>query len=436
MNSLPIRSTIIVLALFIVTAAQGQTNDWYMAPAIVYTDDDGDRNIDDSVAGGQIAVGREMTEHLSVEGLFGYSDINGYSSASESFPGQKHLDISANLLVFTNRDQSFAPYFLLGIGYLGTDFENGDEENRPSGSLGLGFKWRMGQSNMSIRGEYRARYAWDNCSGGCDSLTDSITSLGVQIGFGGGKREPARRSGFDSDSDGVIDHWDRCPATPRGTSVDDNGCPLVGDRDGDSDGDRVGDKIDQCPNTPSGIPVDQVGCSLDSDGDGVTSDKDRCPASSPGAVVDVYGCERDDDSDGVQNHLDKCPNTKAGVRIDFNGCEIKDIIRLPGVNFQTGIDQLLLGTESILRNAAATLKKHADLQIEVAGHTDSVGQGDANYGLSERRAKTVRDYLIRYGVAADRLTARGYGESQPISDNDTSQGRAANRRVELRIVNR
>ena len=396
------RLTIFVAALSSVSAAYGETSDWYVAPAIVYTDDDSDRDIDDSVAGGQIRFGRALNEHLSVEGLLGYSNIDGVYSA------EKHLDFSANLLTYFDRDRAFAPYVMFGIGYLGVDYETSGDENRATGSLGLGFNWRMGQSNFSIRGEYRARLAYEKN----DNLLDNISMIGVQFNFGGDKPEPAGPLNTDSDGDGVSE------------------------RDGDGDGDRIGDKTDQCPNTPMGVPVDRVGCSLDSDGDGVTTDKDRCPGSRIGAVVDMYGCARDDDGDGVPNHLDRCPNTKAGVRTDFNGCEFKDIIRLPGVNFETGIDRLLLGTESILVNAAATLKKHSDLQIEVAGHTDSVGQGDANYGLSERRAKTVRDYLIRYGVAADRLTARGYGESQPISDNDTAQGRAANRRVELRIVNR
>jgi OOP family OmpA-OmpF porin len=72
--------------------------------------------------------------------------------------------------------------------------------------------------------------------------------------------------------------------------------------------------------------------------------------------------------------------------------------------------------------------------IEVAGHTDSVGNEVANQGLSDRRAKTVYDFLIKYGVEEERLTFRGYGETSPIASNDTASGRAMNRRVELRVA--
>ena len=105
------------------------------------------------------------------------------------------------------------------------------------------------------------------------------------------------------------------------------------------------------------------------------------------------------------------------------------------MNFQTGSDRVVGGVEEILRGIAETLNKYPEMEIEVAGHTDNVGLGDANYGLSERRAVTVRDILIRLGVEEFRIRATGYGESQPIDDNNTAEGRARNRRVELRILN-
>jgi len=150
----------------------------------------------------------------------------------------------------------------------------------------------------------------------------------------------------------------------------------------------------------------------------------------------MSGCSGDDDDDGVPNHLDKCPNTPAGATVGVNGCEFTDIIELPGVNFGSGSDLLLPGTDQLLKRTAATLNKYPALQIEVAGHTDNDGAADANYGLSERRAKTARNYLILYGVDEKRLTVKGYGEAQPISENETVHGRAKTRRVELRILNR
>ena len=434
----PMRVTIIVFALLFTTVAQGQSDNWYVAPSIVYTNDDADRRIEDSLAGGQIVVGRNFLEYLSVEGLLGYSSIKGYRGIGDPTPDQKHFDLSVNLLAYYNRDRAFAPYLVVGVGYLGVDADEGPpilkhsiNDNNPTASVGLGFKWRMGQSKFSIRGEHRFRTALD-----WDNLTDQLTTLGVQYNFGGSQQVAGDpQSNKDTDGDGVLDMWDECPNTKAGVEVTSRGCELK-NIDSDSDGDKVFDSIDECPNTPSGVPVDPRGCSLDSDMDGVTSDKDRCPASRAGADVDIYGCENDSDSDGVLDHHDKCPNTRAGARTDVNGCEIKDIISLPGVNFETGRDTLLPGTEYLLQTAADTLNKHPDLQIEVAGHSDDVGNADQNIGLSMRRAKTVLNYLIGYGVDQSRLTFNGYGESLPIADNSTADGRATNRRVELRLVTR
>ena len=88
----------------------------------------------------------------------------------------------------------------------------------------------------------------------------------------------------------------------------------------------------------------------------------------------------------------------------------------------------------MIKIAAQTLNNNHKLRIEVAGHTDSQGSEIDNLGLSDRRAKTVFDYLFLYGVDPKRLTFRGYGETQPIADNETAEGRAINRRVELRVT--
>jgi OOP family OmpA-OmpF porin len=233
----------------------------------------------------------------------------------------------------------------------------------------------------------------------------------------------------DSDGDGIPDSRDRCPSTPAGTKVDEYGCEQ------DSDGDGVVDSKDRCPNTPAGASVDANGCPIDSDGDGVSDDRDQCPNTVAGAVVDANGCELDGDGDGVVDRLDQCLQTPAGARVDLRGCEIKDEIRLPGVNFETNSDRLLPGAEQVLRDAATTLARNPDLKVEVAGHTDDRGAADYNQGLSERRAKTVRDYLIDKGADAANLSVRGYGEVSPTVSNGTAAGRAENRRVVLRLLN-
>jgi OOP family OmpA-OmpF porin len=432
MKTFVTRIALAALALSSAAAVQAQSGEWRVAASVVYADDDPDRAVEADIAGLQFNLGRDMTEHLSLEGMLGYNDWKSWlNPATTVYPDQFAIDLSANLLYFPNRDMTFAPYLLVGVGYLGVDLSPGGSENNPSATAGAGFDWRMGRSNFSIRGEVRARFAFDSCSSpDCRDFTDYIASVGLQYRFGGEPDIPAPNA--DTDRDGVLDMWDECPDTPRGTDVSSSGCPLM-DREGDADGDRIPDSKDQCPNTPVGAAVNPQGCSLDSDMDGVPTDRDRCPSTRPGAEVDIYGCSNDRDADGVVDHRDSCPETRSGARVDVYGCEIEEIIHLPGLNFETGKDIILAGAEYVLKDAATTLKNHPDLMIEVAGHTDDMGPGDTNYSLSERRANTVRDFLISEGIDPTRITAVGYGESQPIRDNRTPEGRATNRRVELRV---
>jgi OOP family OmpA-OmpF porin len=142
------------------------------------------------------------------------------------------------------------------------------------------------------------------------------------------------------------------------------------------------------------------------------------------------------DGDGVLNERDKCPNTRPGAVVDLDGCEVEAVIELDGVHFD--FDKATLRPEAmvILNEAAALLSKHEKVVVEVAGHTDSVGSEAYNQGLSERRANAVRDYLASKGIRASRLSAKGYGELRPIASNDTDEGRAENRRVEMVVMER
>jgi OOP family OmpA-OmpF porin len=107
---------------------------------------------------------------------------------------------------------------------------------------------------------------------------------------------------------------------------------------------------------------------------------------------------------------------------------------LRGVNFESDKAILLASSKTILDRVAASLLEHPDVRIEVAGHCDAQNTDAHNLALSDARAKAVRDYLMSKGVAGDRLQANGYGESQPIADNNTKEGRAENRRVELKRI--
>jgi len=155
------------------------------------------------------------------------------------------------------------------------------------------------------------------------------------------------------------------------------------------------------------------------------------PEPEPAPIPDP-----DLDGDGVLNELDQCPDSPPGTAVGARGCYVENVIELPDVRFETNSDRLRLGSQRSLNEAAATLKRYPNLVVEVAGYTDDRGDADYNRGLSERRAATVRDYLMHRGVSGKQLSSQGYGEANPIADNATSVGRELNRRVVLRILRR
>ena len=210
--------------------------------------------------------------------------------------------------------------------------------------------------------------------------------------------------------------------------------PAAAPKPVDSDGDGVTDDKDRCPNTPKGAKVNADGCELDGDGDGVVDRLDQCPTTPAGRKVDAKGCELDSDGDGVVDGLDQCPNTPAGDKVDAKGCSLPKVIVLHGVNFDNDKDALRPEATAILEEVVATLKANPGVKVEIGGHTDSRNSDWYNLGLGERRAKAVMNYLTGKGIDAGRLSTKSYGESQPIADNETEEGRMKNRRVELHII--
>ncbi len=168
----------------------------------------------------------------------------------------------------------------------------------------------------------------------------------------------------------------------------------------------------------------------DQDRDGVIDAKDRCPFTPEGIAVDSNGCALDDDGDGVPNYLDKCPGTPAGTVVDTNGCGLA-LVKLSGIHFKFDSSALTAEARGILDRAISSIKANASQNLIVEGHTDSTGPDTYNLGLSQRRAESVVNYLVSKGVNGSRLNAKGLGENSPVSSNNTREGRAANRRVEI-----
>lgn len=363
-------------------------NRWYVAPMLSDMDADVDRTAD-KTGGWTLAIGREVGEHGAFElGLAGHR-LNYAGNATHTLKAA-----TFNGLWVFSRGGGFAPYALLGVGTQRDEAYAG----KSSGGMaqaGLGVIVDA-SDNIALRAEVLRRHQMND-----PKFDDNVFNLGIQFAFGGDAPPPAKR---DSDGDGVSDPMDECPRTPKGHRVDARGCTVVEpQRKSDHDGDGVADDIDACPNTVAN------------------------------AKVDARGCELDDDGDGVVNSADACPGTPAGTRVDYQGCKLKKTITLEGVQFETNSSQLRSSSRQVLEDTASTLKQNPDVKVEIAGYTDDRGDAKYNQWLSQRRAEQVRQYLVAHGVDSVQLTAKGYGEANPVADNGTAAGRARNRRVELHI---
>lgn len=282
----------------------------------------------------------------------------------------------------------------------------------------------------------------DSISSSRDRWLTGVTAA-LRFSFGGRRSDwtsqpswsstPPRRiasRGLDSDGDGVPDDDDRCAGTPVGVRVDSRGCAV------DSDGDGIVDSRDDCPDTEwqARGQVDIYGCPVDSDFDGIPDYLDQCPHNRTGAVVDYRGCPEDDDADGVPNGLDDCPNSLYGAPVDKFGCLDLSIFDEPmvlNIDYPSGSFEIDPNSKDRLRSLARVLLVAPDIRLEINGYTDNIGTEAANQALSKKRANRVRDFLVAQGVGENRISAHGRGETNFVASNDTAEGRAMNRRIEI-----
>ena len=221
----------------------------------------------------------------------------------------------------------------------------------------------------------------------------------------------------DTDGDGIIDSEDACPNAAGKKEL--NGCP-------DRDNDGIADKDDKCPDVAGLKELD--GCP-DRDGDGIADNDDACPDVK--GLAQYKGCP-DTDGDGIPDNLDKCPDV-FGIAAN-NGCpEAKfEYFKVVYFNF----DKTVLVTKFIkdLDEVVAVMNAHPNVSLAIEGYADSQGASAYNLKLSEKRADFVINYLVKKGIAKERLVKSFYGETKPAATNKTLEGRAKNRRVEIKSI--
>jgi OmpA-OmpF porin, OOP family len=343
--------------------------------------------------GGRLGV--RLVSPLWLDFAGGYVQTTGYNKDTHCPCEATWTHLSANLMLESSKPRAVVPFVSLGLGMSKFVPRWSSDDTDGTFEAAVGAKVKISNS-LGVRLEARNVMLLPEKHYSDAHINNVVAGAGLVFAFGGKEN--------DADMDGVTDKKDKCPDTPHGCTVDASGCPI------DSDGDGVWDGIDRCPNTPVYAHVDEAGCPKDTDGDGVYDGIDRCPTTPAGVSVNADGCP------------------KAAPLFQ----EKRDTLVLEGVHFETGKATLTEDSKTVLDIVARSLTDWPEIKVEVGGHTDSRGSDKLNNDLSQRRADSVRAYLIERGVPAERLSAKGYGKTKPIADNATDAGRAKNRRVELK----
>jgi outer membrane protein OmpA-like peptidoglycan-associated protein len=298
-------------------------------------------------------------------------------------------------------------------------------------------------AEVKLAGRYRLTDDWTLTAGAGSGLTNGIGSPDFRLFLGiGGYWVYGGKWSMDYKSPAFYGEATPCPDG----STSEKGCPEL-----DTDGDGVPDHVDRCPGTPPGTIVLTDGCpDEDLDGDGIPNSVDKC-AEDPEDYDDFEdgdGCpDPDNDGDGIVDTADDCDNQPENFNgfVDKDGCPddpsqkvvvTKDkIIIVDKVHFETGKATIRQESYAILDAVTEVLNENPQIELlRVEGHTDDRGSASFNQKLSQKRADSVRQYLVEHGIDASRLTAVGYGEVKPIADNATAEGRGKNRRVEFTIL--
>ena len=338
-----------------------------------------------------------------------------------------------------DEDAAIQPYLFAGPGMLWDNQENGVNFD-----VGVGSKFPLSESvslyleAAYIKGIEGQRYT----NSGLTDVTDDLLKVSGIVEFAIGSK--------DSDGDGVPDRKDKCPGTPPGVAVDEDGCPL------DRDGDGVPDYKDDCPDTPGdpkfngcpdtdgdGIPDKDDDCPEeaglakfngcpDTDEDGVPDPKDKCPETPKGCPVDADGCPLDSDGDGVIDCEDRCP-TEPGSK-ENEGCPDWREIEISTIYFDFDKATLRPEGKAELDKLADELNASKEYDLVIGGHTCNIGTDNYNMELSEKRAQAVVKYLLSKGVNNAYVGSNNYGESKPALPNTTIKNKQMNRRAEFEVA--
>ncbi len=356
-----------------------------------------------------LGIGYSFSEHWVGEIVTGYTHTRDRDNQNETIEGYPlRLDVLYNF----RPERRFVPHVSVGLGGLLLNDPGGETELESVLGYGAGMRYFVSRT-LAFRADVRHLLVRENLRFEKGySNNHFMANAGVTFQIGGGMIPPPQ---IDSDGDGVIDAFDRCPGTPLGVPVDVYGCPA------DSDGDGVPDYRDRCPDTPFGVKVDEHGCPIDAQSPVAAS---TFVPSQPGfAPTARPAISRLQETGAGGNAVTSAPPAQPVQPAQI-------ILFLP---FVAGEAELRGDFADALEEAAAFVRSRPGRLIVVEGHTDSIGNPEANRDLSIRRAELVRRHLLQAtGLAPEKIEVRGYGQSRPVGDNATQEGRRQNRRIVIK----
>ena len=352
---------------------------------------EGDQDLKESIAYG-LRAGYNITKYFGIEGFITIAESE-IEEKEHWEPWQEVYHYGVDGLFHFFPDGRFVPFLAFGLGvthygkgesYSYSNYGDRFEDDKFTVDYGAGLKVFLTE-NIALRADVRHILPiGDRYENPHEVHNDFLATLGVNFAFGEKKSPPAEK---------YLKELEEAPSAKA----------------------------------PAAAPVETA---ADSDKDGVSDKYDRCPGTPAGIDVDKYGCPSDADNDGVADYLDKCPKTPQGEIVDRNGCINKKFSIRVKIEFDSGKAVVKKTYHNEIESLANILKTYPESDMVITGHTDSTGDEKANLKLSQARADSVKQYLVdKFGIQASRIKAIGYGESRPIADNKTKEGRQKNRRI-------
>ncbi|MGE5806263.1 MAG: OmpA family protein [Ignavibacteria bacterium] len=403
---------------------------------------------------------------IKTDHVFGLRVFYGVESLSGEDPLHTPPEFNSNIsfagggVVYSySVNNQFFPYIFAGISNLW--FQTNDSlgsHNNTTHTYDIEVGGRVPikdflSLNIGLAFHFTSNDYLDNKHAGANSDFYAVGLIGVSFHLFGEK---------DSDGDKVADSKDMCPDTPRGTKVDQDGCPI------DSDADGIPDYLDKCPNTRRGARINSSGCP-DTDFDGVYDNKDKCPDTQIGTPVDDSGCPEngietvDSDLDGVNDELDKCPGTPSGTLVNKDGCpdtskvtpnKIDTTVTGSGITigvvqpteFNSSTKKITISADYVFALGKSDIKPQAIQLLDkiskffakdiwtkwkIDVYTDNKGSVDQLKLSSSDQARVIVDYFVSKGLPSFQFRMNGKGSENPAASNNTEGGRAKNRRIEI-----